>query len=82
MDTAVRSEQLILCRVKHGPELYGKIIGRSFARAEMPDVIDRLLETYVAERRDDERFVDTVHRVGLEPFKTNVYRERDRVAAD
>jgi len=60
----------------------GKVIGRSFARAEMPDVIDRLLETYVAERHDDERFVDTVHRVGIEPFKTNVYRERDHVAAD
>ena len=57
------------------------MIGRSFARAEMPDVIDRLLETYVAERRDDERFVDTVHRVGLEPFKERVYGGGDRVVA-
>ncbi len=59
----------------------GKVIGRSFARAEMPDVIDRLLETYVEQRRDDERFVDTVHRVGLEPFKERVYRDREHVEA-
>ncbi len=60
----------------------GKVIGRSFARAEMPDVIDRLLDTYVAHRRDEERFVDTVQRIGLEPFKQQVYRERDHVEAD
>ncbi|MEO8937286.1 MAG: nitrite/sulfite reductase [Burkholderiaceae bacterium] len=60
----------------------GKVIGRSFARAEMPDVIDGLLDTYVAHRHDDERFIDTVRRVGLEPFKQHVYRERAHVAAD
>ncbi len=59
----------------------GKVIGRSFARAEMPDVIDRLLDTYVAQRRDEERFIDTVRRIGLEPFKQQVYREKDRVGA-
>jgi sulfite reductase (NADPH) hemoprotein beta-component len=59
----------------------GKVIGRSFARAEMPDVIDRLLETYVAQRHDDERFIDTVRRIGLEPFKEHVYRGRDHVEA-
>jgi sulfite reductase (NADPH) hemoprotein beta-component len=59
----------------------GKVIGRSFARAEMPDVIDRLLETYVAQRHDEERFIDTVRRVGLEPFKERVYRDRDHVDA-
>ena len=53
----------------------GKVIGRSFARAEMPDVIDRLLDTYVAQRHEDERFVDTVRRIGLEPFKQGVYRD-------
>ena len=59
----------------------GKVIGRSFARDEMPDVVDRLLETYVAERRDDERFIDTVRRVGAAPFQQNVYRSPARVAA-
>ena len=60
----------------------GKVIGRSFARAEMPDVIDRLLATYVAQRHDEERFVDTVRRVGLEPFKEGVYRDRTEVEGD
>ena len=49
------------------------MIGPSFAAAEMPDVVARLIETYVEHRHDDERFVDTVRRVGIEPFKERVY---------
>lgn len=60
----------------------GKIIGPSFARAEMPDVIDRLLETFVAHRVEEERFVDTVKRIGVAPFKEHVYREREHAEAD
>ena len=60
----------------------GKVIGRSFARDEMPDVVERLLETYVAHRHEDERFIDTVRRIGLDPFKQHVYRERDHAQAD
>ncbi len=41
--------------------------------AEVPGVIERLVETYVANRRAGERFVDTVHRLGLGPFKIAVY---------
>ncbi|MEO5765629.1 MAG: nitrite/sulfite reductase, partial [Casimicrobiaceae bacterium] len=51
----------------------GKVIGPSFAAPQMPDVIAHLIETYLAQRHDDERFVDTVHRVGVEPFKERVY---------
>ncbi|MFT3802630.1 MAG: nitrite/sulfite reductase [Burkholderiaceae bacterium] len=52
----------------------GKIIGPSFARAEVPDVIEKLLGAYL-ELRDSEaeRFVDVVHRVGIAPFKEAVY---------
>jgi len=52
----------------------GKIIGPSFARAEVPDVIEGLIDCYL-ERRDSEaeRFVDVVHRIGIEPFKERVY---------
>jgi len=53
----------------------GKVIGPSFAAAEMPDVVARLIETYVDIRHDDERFVDTVRRVGIDPFKERVYAE-------
>jgi sulfite reductase (NADPH) hemoprotein beta-component len=50
----------------------GKVIGPSFAAHEMPDVISRLIDTYVEKRFDDERFVDTVHRLGVDPFR-NVF---------
>ncbi len=52
----------------------GKIIGPSFARADVPDVVEKLIHTYLNLReRDDERFVDVVARSGIEPFKENVY---------
>ncbi len=51
----------------------GRVIGPSFAAHEMPDVVERLIETYIDVRHDDERFVDTVRRVGLDPFKERVY---------
>ena len=56
----------------------GRVIGPSFAADEMPDVVARLLETYVDVRHADERFVDTVRRVGLEPFKERVYATADQ----
>ncbi|HRP66264.1 MAG TPA: nitrite/sulfite reductase [Thauera sp.] len=54
----------------------GKVIGPSFAAAEMPDVISSLINNYIDNRHDDERFIDTVRRIGVEPFKTRVYAER------
>ncbi len=51
----------------------GKIIGPSFAAGQMPEVVARLLDVYVRERQDEERFIDTVERVGIDPFKTHVY---------
>ena len=54
----------------------GKIIGPSFARADVTDVIENLITTYLGLReRDDERFVDVVARTGIEPFKERVYAE-------
>lgn len=54
----------------------GKVIGPSFAAADMPDVVTKLLETYVSLREPEERFVDTVVRVGIDPFKTRVYGDK------
>ncbi len=48
----------------------GKVIGPSFAANEMVDVIEALLTTYRAERLSAETFVQTVKRVGIDPFKT------------
>jgi sulfite reductase (NADPH) hemoprotein beta-component len=51
----------------------GKVIGPSFAARDMPDVIERLIETYIEQRHAGERFIDTVRRTGIEPFKERVY---------
>jgi sulfite reductase (NADPH) hemoprotein beta-component len=61
----------------------GRIIGPSFARADIPDVVERLIETYLALRdSDEERFVDVVHRTGIEPFRKSVYGNPDQKPAD
>jgi len=57
----------------------GKVIGRSFAADEMPEVIQKLIDTYVKERTDEEQFIDTVRRIGAEPFKAHVYAEKESV---
>jgi sulfite reductase (NADPH) hemoprotein beta-component len=39
----------------------------------MPDVIEKILGTYVSLRGEEECFLDTYRRVGPEPFKESVY---------
>lgn len=51
----------------------GKILGPSFKAEAIPDVIGKILNTYVAHRSEEERFIDTCHRIGIEPFKEAVY---------
>ncbi|AOE67954.1 sulfite reductase [Pseudomonas fluorescens] len=51
----------------------GKVIGPSFSAVEIPDVIERVISTFVRYRESEERFVDTLQRIGLEPFKERVY---------
>lgn len=51
----------------------GKILGPSFSREKVPEVIDTLLQVYVGERSDGETFLDTYRRIGLKPFKERVY---------
>ena len=53
----------------------GKILGPSFGRAEVPDVIAKILDVYVGERMDGEAFLHTVRRIGVEPFKARVYAQ-------
>jgi sulfite reductase (NADPH) hemoprotein beta-component len=57
----------------------GKVLGRSFSRDEVPDAIERLVRRYL-DLRDtgDERFIDVVHRVGVEPFKEHLYATADQ----
>ncbi len=56
-----------------GRSAIGKVIGPSFMAADMPEVISRLIDIYLENREADERFVDTVDRLGIAPFKSGVY---------
>ena len=51
----------------------GEVIGRSFAAAELPDAVERLIGAYLAHRHADERFIDTFDRIGIEAFQSAAY---------
>ena len=56
------------------PAALGEVIGPSVPKDQVSETIARLLEVYVRERHgDDERFVDAVRRIGIEPFQERVY---------
>ncbi|MDT9678788.1 nitrite/sulfite reductase [Pseudomonas sp. JV414] len=59
----------------------GKVIGPSFSAAEVPEVIERIIGTFVRYRESEELFVDTLARIGLEPFKERVYPKMLEVSA-
>ncbi|MDO6387235.1 nitrite/sulfite reductase [Uliginosibacterium sp. 31-12] len=54
----------------------GAVIGPSFAADEVAGVVKRLIEVYLENRSVDERFIDTVRRLGHTPFKERVYADR------
>jgi sulfite reductase (NADPH) hemoprotein beta-component len=51
----------------------GSVIGPSVSKSQVAETIEHLLEVYVEERAPEERFLDTVRRVGIKPFKERVY---------
>jgi sulfite reductase (NADPH) hemoprotein beta-component len=52
----------------------GKILGRALAQDEIVDAIDKVLGRYLVVRDGpDERFLETVRRVGFDPFREAVY---------
>ncbi len=54
----------------------GKVIGPSFSASEMPDVVEKIIKVYLENRTDEERFLDTFDRIGIDPFKNRVYEGR------
>ena len=55
----------------------GKIIGPSFAQEEISDVVETIVSVYKEMRNDDEKFIDTYNRIGIDPFKEKVYAKAD-----
>ena len=52
-----------------GDAVPGRVIGRSFAASEVPDVIEALLHTYRLQRQPGESFLATLRRTGAEPYR-------------
>ena len=60
----------------------GKILGRALAQDEIVDAVEKVLDRYLVIRESpDERFLDTLRRVGLDPFKIAVYGAVDPLEA-
>jgi sulfite reductase (NADPH) hemoprotein beta-component len=51
----------------------GTILGPSFSASEIPEVIQKLLDTYLKHRQPEELFIETCDRIGIAPFKEAVY---------
>ena len=60
-----------------GPATPGKVVGPSFSGAEVPGVVEAILDTYRALRlHAAEPFIATLRRVGHEPFKAAAHGAR------
>ncbi len=51
----------------------GTVTGPGFSQAELLDGIERMVDFYLDEKQNDERFIDTYRRLGLAPFKEVLY---------
>ena len=51
----------------------GKVLGRSLSRDAVVDGIEKLLDVYVENRLDQESFLTTYQRIGIDKFKKRVY---------
>jgi sulfite reductase (NADPH) hemoprotein beta-component len=59
----------------------GEIVGPGFSAEELPEKIEVIVSTYMANRiSKDERFIDYVRRAGLAPFKNALYGAVEEVA--
>ncbi len=54
----------------------GKVIGPSFAAAEVLDAIEAILGVYVQQRQANETFIKALRRIGHEPFKAAAHQVR------
>jgi sulfite reductase (NADPH) hemoprotein beta-component len=51
----------------------GDIMGPGFTEHEIAGAVERVVEAYLVQRKDGERFLDTYRRVGMEAFKAAAY---------
>ena len=51
----------------------GKVLGPSLSRDQVTDGIEKLLDVYIENRLEQESFLSTYQRIGIEKFKERVY---------
>ena len=51
----------------------GDIVGPAFTEDEIIDAVEKIVNIYLDKRETGERFIDTYRRIGLAPFKENLY---------
>lgn len=52
-----------------------QILGPSMDEGAVIGALEKILSLYLSERTDQERFLDTVRRIGVQPFKETVYAD-------
>jgi sulfite reductase (NADPH) hemoprotein beta-component len=61
----------------------GEILGAALAQSDIIDAVEKVVARYLVVREStDERFIETVRRVGLDPFKQAVYGDKASAGAD
>jgi sulfite reductase (NADPH) hemoprotein beta-component len=65
--------QISLGGSANGATALGEVIGPSVAQHEVAPTLARIVETYRELRQEGERFIDTVRRLGLTPFRERAY---------
>ncbi|TAJ70813.1 MAG: nitrite/sulfite reductase [Phenylobacterium sp.] len=53
----------------------GSMLGPALPYEKVADAVDTLVDVYLRERQDGERFLDTFRRTGVTPFKEAVYAD-------
>jgi sulfite reductase (NADPH) hemoprotein beta-component len=77
---------------RHGEEYYqvslggyqgneasiGDILGPAFREDQVAEAVEKVIEVYLGQRIDGERFIDTYRRIGKDPFKARVYAKEPK----
>ncbi len=56
-----------------GGSALGAVVGPALPADGVVGAVETLVETYLARRTGGERFIDTVHRIGIGPFRESIY---------
>jgi len=59
-------------RASHDSAL-GQRLGPSIAKDKVVDALEDILNVYTDQRLENEPFIETVQRIGINPFKEQVY---------